>query len=77
MSIGERNCEGPMSQTEEDVSKDSRRNEERAECSAEHRREDLEEMVTQQSVEISEQETIEIENEESEKKRGEGKVGRL
>ncbi|XP_009894153.1 PREDICTED: LOW QUALITY PROTEIN: DNA annealing helicase and endonuclease ZRANB3 [Charadrius vociferus] len=70
----ERNCEAPMSQTEEDVSKDSRRNEERVECSAERRREGLEEVVTQQSVEISQQETIEIENEESEKKDGEGDV---
>ncbi|NWY52609.1 ZRAB3 endonuclease, partial [Chionis minor] len=67
----ERNSEAPLSQTEEDASKDSRRAEERAECNAEHRTEDLEEMVTQQSVEISKEETIEIENEESENKHGE------
>ncbi|NXK10249.1 ZRAB3 endonuclease, partial [Herpetotheres cachinnans] len=67
----ERKYEAPMSQTEEDVSKDSRRNEERAECNAEDRREDFGGMVTQQSVEISEQETVKT---ESEKKRGEGDV---
>uniref|UniRef100_A0A672VAP5 Zinc finger RANBP2-type containing 3 n=1 Tax=Strigops habroptila TaxID=2489341 RepID=A0A672VAP5_STRHB len=70
----ERNCEAPISQSEEDVPEDSRRNEERAECSAEDRREDLGEMVTQQSVEISEHETVEIENEENEKKCGDGEV---
>ncbi|KAM9629570.1 DNA annealing helicase and endonuclease ZRANB3 isoform 8-T12 [Morphnus guianensis] len=70
----EANCDAPTSETEEDVSKDSRRNEERAECNAEDRREDFGELVTQQSVEISEQETVEIENEESEKKHGEGDV---
>lgn len=59
------------------MSKDSRRNEERADCNAEDRREDFGGMVTQQSVEISEQESVEIENEESEKKHGEGKVGLL
>ncbi|KAM6307294.1 DNA annealing helicase and endonuclease ZRANB3 [Aegotheles albertisi] len=68
----ERNCEAPTSQTEEDVSKDSRRKEERAVCNAEDRREDSGEMVTQQSNEISKQETVEIENKESEKKCGEG-----
>ncbi|XP_054686730.1 DNA annealing helicase and endonuclease ZRANB3 isoform X3 [Grus americana] len=73
----ERNCEAPRSQTEEDVSKDSRRNEERADCNAEDRREDFGGMVTQQSVEISEQESVEIENEESEKKHGEGDVDKL
>ncbi|XP_074885030.1 DNA annealing helicase and endonuclease ZRANB3 isoform X5 [Buteo buteo] len=67
----EGNRDAPMSETEEDVSKDSGRNEERAECNAEDRREDFAELVTQQSVEISEQETVEIENEESEKKHGE------
>ncbi|NWQ98802.1 ZRAB3 endonuclease, partial [Burhinus bistriatus] len=67
----ERNCEAPVSQNEEDLSKDSRRNEERAECSADHRREDLEEVVPQQSVEISQQETIKMEKEDSEKKHGE------
>ncbi|NXU29498.1 ZRAB3 endonuclease, partial [Thalassarche chlororhynchos] len=67
----ERTCEAPTSQTEEDVSKDSRRNEESAVCNAEDRREDFGETVTQQVVEISEQETVEIENEESEKKCGE------
>ncbi|KAM6131575.1 DNA annealing helicase and endonuclease ZRANB3 [Phoenicopterus ruber ruber] len=70
----ERNCEAPTSQTEEDVSKDSRRNEERAVCNAEDRREDFGETVTQQSAEIGEQESVEIENEESEKKCGEGDV---
>ncbi|XP_074885031.1 DNA annealing helicase and endonuclease ZRANB3 isoform X6 [Buteo buteo] len=69
----EGNRDAPMSETEEDVSKDSGRNEERAECNAEDRREDFAELVTQQSVEISEQETVEIENEESEKKHGEDK----
>lgn len=77
LSIAETSCETPMSQSE-DVSEDSRRNEERAECSAEDRREEtVGETVTQQSVEISEHETIEIENEESEKKCGDGKVGLL
>ncbi|XP_074729838.1 DNA annealing helicase and endonuclease ZRANB3 isoform X4 [Strix uralensis] len=70
----ERNCEAAASQTEENVSKDSRRNEESAVCKAEDRREDLGEMVTQQFVEINEQETVEIENEESEKRCGEGDV---
>ncbi|XP_074885026.1 DNA annealing helicase and endonuclease ZRANB3 isoform X3 [Buteo buteo] len=70
-SNAEGNRDAPMSETEEDVSKDSGRNEERAECNAEDRREDFAELVTQQSVEISEQETVEIENEESEKKHGE------
>ncbi|KAM9284579.1 DNA annealing helicase and endonuclease ZRANB3 [Cariama cristata] len=70
----ERNCEAPVSQTEEDVSQDSRRNEERAERNAEDRREDFGEMVTQQSVEADEQETVEIESEESEKKCGEGEL---
>ncbi|XP_069636913.1 DNA annealing helicase and endonuclease ZRANB3 isoform X4 [Haliaeetus albicilla] len=70
----EGNRDAPTSETEEDVSKDSGRNEERAEYSAEDRREDFAELVTQQSVEISEQETVEIENEESEKKHGEGDV---
>ncbi|XP_049689377.1 DNA annealing helicase and endonuclease ZRANB3 isoform X3 [Accipiter gentilis] len=68
------NRDASMSETEEDVSKDSGRNEERAECNAEDRREDFAELVTQQSVEISEQKTVEIENEESEKKHGEGDV---
>ncbi|NWS52837.1 ZRAB3 endonuclease, partial [Chunga burmeisteri] len=67
----ERNCEAPVSQNEEDVSQDSRRNEERADRNAEDRREDFGEMVTQQSVEAGEQETVEIESEESEKKCGE------
>ncbi|XP_074767550.1 DNA annealing helicase and endonuclease ZRANB3 isoform X2 [Athene noctua] len=70
----ERNCEAAASQTEEDVSKDSRRNEESAGCNAEDRREDLGEMVTQQFVEINEHETVETENEESEKRCGEGDV---
>ncbi|NXJ02358.1 ZRAB3 endonuclease, partial [Psophia crepitans] len=70
----ERNCEAPSSQSEKDASKDSSRNEERADCSAEDRREDFGEEVAQQSVEISEEETVEIEDEESEKKYGEGDV---
>ncbi|KAM6332716.1 DNA annealing helicase and endonuclease ZRANB3 isoform 1-T2 [Podargus strigoides] len=68
----ERNCEALASQTEEDTSKDSRRNEERAVCKAEDRREGFEEMVTQQSVEMGEQETVK--SEESEKKCEEGDV---
>ncbi|XP_056205514.1 DNA annealing helicase and endonuclease ZRANB3 isoform X6 [Falco biarmicus] len=67
----ERNCEAPTSQTEEDMSKGSRSNQEKAECNAEDRREDFGGMVTQQSVEICEQETVKIENEESERKCGE------
>ncbi|NWX39574.1 ZRAB3 endonuclease, partial [Steatornis caripensis] len=67
----ESNCEAPTSHTQEEVSKDTRRNEERVVCNAEDGREDFGESVTQQSVEISEQETIEIKNEESEKKCGE------
>ncbi|KFR14031.1 DNA annealing helicase and endonuclease ZRANB3, partial [Opisthocomus hoazin] len=73
----ERNGESPWSQTEEGVSKDSRRNEETAERSAEDRREVLGEMVTQQSVEISKLETAEAENEDSEKRCGEGDVDKL
>ncbi|NWS69801.1 ZRAB3 endonuclease, partial [Crotophaga sulcirostris] len=65
----EGNCEAATSQTVEDVSENSGRNEERAACGAEGRREDL--GVTQQSVEISEQETVGIENEEHGKKCGE------
>ncbi|NXE07000.1 ZRAB3 endonuclease, partial [Lophotis ruficrista] len=68
----ERNSEAPTIQTEEDVSKDSRRNEESAVCNTEDGREDLGETVTQQFVEIREQGTVEIENEESEKQSGEG-----
>lgn len=67
MSKVERNCEAPASQTEEDVSEDFRRTEGKAVCNAEDRREDVGETVTQQSVAI--------ENEDSEKKCGEGKVG--
>ncbi|NXL04800.1 ZRAB3 endonuclease, partial [Mesembrinibis cayennensis] len=63
----ERDCEAPTSQTEEDVSEDSRRKEESAVCNAEDKREDFGETGTQQFVEFSEQETVEIENEESEK----------
>ncbi|NWQ75648.1 ZRAB3 endonuclease, partial [Columbina picui] len=67
----ERNGETPTHQTEEDdLSKDSRRNEEGAVCSAEDQK-DLGEPVTQQFVEISKEETVEIENEISEKKHGE------
>ncbi|XP_030310503.1 DNA annealing helicase and endonuclease ZRANB3 [Calypte anna] len=70
----ERNCEVSRSQTEEDVSKDSRRNEERAACSAKDRREDFGAMVSQHSDEISKEETVETENKESEKKCGGGDV---
>ncbi|XP_061861162.1 DNA annealing helicase and endonuclease ZRANB3 isoform X2 [Colius striatus] len=70
----EKNCEAPMSQTEAGVSEDSGRSEEKAECNAEDRREDLGEMVTQQYVTLSKQESVEIENEESEKKCGEGDI---
>ncbi|KAM6421691.1 LOW QUALITY PROTEIN: DNA annealing helicase and endonuclease ZRANB3 [Rhynochetos jubatus] len=59
------------SQTGEDVSKDSRRNEDRAKCNAEDRK-DFGETVTQQSVEIGKRETVEMENEEREKQCGEG-----
>ncbi|NWU94009.1 ZRAB3 endonuclease, partial [Upupa epops] len=69
-SDAERNCEAPSSQTEEDMSKDAKRNENYAVCSAEERR-DLGETVTQQFTESSEQET---ENEENRKKCGEGDV---
>ncbi|NXM75080.1 ZRAB3 endonuclease, partial [Serilophus lunatus] len=65
------NCEAPASQTEEDVSEGPRRNGERAECSAGDGREGLEEMVTQKSAEISEQETVGVEDEKSDKKCGE------
>ncbi|NWW87275.1 ZRAB3 endonuclease, partial [Rhynochetos jubatus] len=58
------------SQTGEDVSKDSRRNEDRAKCNAEDRK-DFGETVTQQSVEIGKRETVEMENEEREKQCGE------
>ncbi|NXY44065.1 ZRAB3 endonuclease, partial [Ceuthmochares aereus] len=64
----ERNGEAPTSQAEEDVSEDSRRKEERTACSTEERKEDL--GVTQGSVNISEHETVGIEN-EGEKKCGE------
>ncbi|NWH64328.1 ZRAB3 endonuclease, partial [Geococcyx californianus] len=64
----ERNCGAP---TVEDVSEDLRRNEERAARGTEESREDL--GVTQQSVEISEHETVGTENEECEKKCGEDK----
>uniref|UniRef100_A0A8C2YH71 Zinc finger RANBP2-type containing 3 n=1 Tax=Coturnix japonica TaxID=93934 RepID=A0A8C2YH71_COTJA len=60
----------PTSQTEEDVSKDSRRDEQRAACDAEGGREDLKESVTQQS-EISEQEAVKIKSKENERRCGE------
>ncbi|NXS58417.1 ZRAB3 endonuclease, partial [Brachypteracias leptosomus] len=63
----ERNCEAPTSQTEEDMSKGSRRDEEGAECDAEDRREDLGGTETQQFLEVGEQGTLEIENGESKK----------
>ncbi|NWU78451.1 ZRAB3 endonuclease, partial [Onychorhynchus coronatus] len=56
-SPAERTCEAPTSQTEEDVTESPRRNEERAECSAEDGREGL----------------GQVENGENEKKCGEGK----
>ncbi|XP_031446603.1 DNA annealing helicase and endonuclease ZRANB3 isoform X1 [Phasianus colchicus] len=67
---GERNCEVPTSQTEEDVSKDSRRGEQRAAWDAEDGRKDLEELVTEQS-EISEQEAVKIKSTENERRCGE------
>ncbi|NXG26432.1 ZRAB3 endonuclease, partial [Grallaria varia] len=70
----EGNCEAPTSQTEEDVSQDPRRNEERAECRAEGGREDLGEMWTQESAEIRQQGTAGTENGESEQKCEEGNV---
>ncbi|NXG44259.1 ZRAB3 endonuclease, partial [Psilopogon haemacephalus] len=62
-----RNCDAPSSQPEEDLSEDFRSNEESTVCSAEDSKKDVGEMVNQQFVEISKQETVEIE--ESEKKR--------
>uniref|UniRef100_A0A8C4VBD2 Zinc finger RANBP2-type containing 3 n=1 Tax=Falco tinnunculus TaxID=100819 RepID=A0A8C4VBD2_FALTI len=59
-------CNCPQSSS--DMSKGSRSNQEKAECNAEDRREDFGGKVTQQSVEICEQETVKIENEESERK---------
>ncbi|XP_048809385.1 DNA annealing helicase and endonuclease ZRANB3 isoform X1 [Lagopus muta] len=66
---GERNCEVPTSQTEKDVLKDSRSDEQRAAWDAEDGREDLEELVTKQS-EISEQEAVKIKSEENERRCG-------
>ncbi|NXP54382.1 ZRAB3 endonuclease, partial [Heliornis fulica] len=73
----ERNCEASTSQTEEDMSKNSRRNEERTDCGAEGKREGFGEMVTQQSLEVCEQATVKIQNEESEKKCAEEDVDKL
>lgn len=70
-SIAERN---PASQTEESMSEDSERNEQNAAWDAEDKGEDLGETVTQQSVEISEQEAVKIESKKGEKNCGEGKV---
>ncbi|XP_071666866.1 DNA annealing helicase and endonuclease ZRANB3 isoform X5 [Patagioenas fasciata] len=71
VNSSERNGETPTHQTEEDdLSKDSRRNEEGAVCNAEDREEGLGEPVTQQFVEISKEGTVE--NENIEKKHGEG-----
>ncbi|NXJ74007.1 ZRAB3 endonuclease, partial [Trogon melanurus] len=70
-SNAERSCEAPTRQTEETVSKDSGRNEESTASNAEGRREDLGGVMTPQSVKISEWQTVEIENEQSEKKCGE------
>uniref|UniRef100_A0A8B9BKK6 Zinc finger RANBP2-type containing 3 n=1 Tax=Anser brachyrhynchus TaxID=132585 RepID=A0A8B9BKK6_9AVES len=58
-SNAERN---PASQTEESMSEDSERNEQSAAWDAEDKGEDLGETVTQQSVEISEQEAVKIES---------------
>ncbi|NXJ15347.1 ZRAB3 endonuclease, partial [Odontophorus gujanensis] len=66
-----RNSEVRASKTEEAMSKDSRRDEQRAACDAEDRREDLEESVTQQS-EVSEKEAVKIKSEENERRCGEG-----
>ncbi|NWV33869.1 ZRAB3 endonuclease, partial [Grantiella picta] len=71
-SDGERKCEVPGSQTEEGVSEKPRRNGERAECSAEERK-DLGEVGDQQSVDIREQEAVGTEKERSEKECGEDK----
>ncbi|NXP17791.1 ZRAB3 endonuclease, partial [Scytalopus superciliaris] len=71
-SHAEGNCEAPTSQTGEGVSQDPRRNEERAECSAEGGREDLGEMVTEESAEIREQGTAGTADGESGKECGEG-----
>ncbi|XP_072198416.1 DNA annealing helicase and endonuclease ZRANB3 [Excalfactoria chinensis] len=69
-SNAERNSEVPTNQTEEDVSKDSRRDEQRAAWDAEGGREDLEESVTRQS-EISEQEAVKIKSKDNERRCGE------
>ncbi|NWZ42338.1 ZRAB3 endonuclease, partial [Brachypodius atriceps] len=66
---GERNAEAPASQTEEGVSEEPRRDEERAEGSAEGRRGRAEE----QSLEIRGEEAVGTEKEESEKECGEDK----
>ncbi|OXB74653.1 UNVERIFIED_CONTAM: hypothetical protein H355_016366 [Colinus virginianus] len=69
--IAERNSEVPASQTEEAMSKDSRRDEQGAACDAEGRREDMEESLSQQS-EVSEKEAVKIKSEENERRCGEG-----
>ncbi|OXB67712.1 hypothetical protein ASZ78_002794 [Callipepla squamata] len=74
ISSTERNSEVPASQTEEAVSKDSRRDEQGAACDAEDRREDLEESLSQQS-EVSEKEAVKIKSEENERRCGEGYLG--
>ncbi|NXG07727.1 ZRAB3 endonuclease, partial [Sakesphorus luctuosus] len=68
----ERNRDVPTSQAGEDESQEPRRNEERAECSAEGGREDLGEMVTQECAAIREQGTAGTGSGESGKKCGEG-----
>ncbi|NXK87838.1 ZRAB3 endonuclease, partial [Formicarius rufipectus] len=70
----EGNCEAPTSQTGTD---DPKRNEERAECSAEGGREDLGEMVTQESTEIREQRPAGIGNGDSGKKCGEDEADKF
>ncbi|XP_065606394.1 DNA annealing helicase and endonuclease ZRANB3 [Cyrtonyx montezumae] len=69
-----RNSEVPAGQNEESMSKESRRDEQRAACDAEDGREDLEESVTQQS-EVSEKEAVKIKSEENERRCGEGYLG--
>ncbi|NXC44895.1 ZRAB3 endonuclease, partial [Penelope pileata] len=75
-SNAERNCEAPVSQTEEDMSKDSERNEQGAARDAENGPEDLGESMTQQS-EIGEQEAVKIKSEKSERRCGEDQTDTL
>uniref|UniRef100_A0A8B9TF51 Zinc finger RANBP2-type containing 3 n=1 Tax=Anas platyrhynchos TaxID=8839 RepID=A0A8B9TF51_ANAPL len=63
-------CSCPQN-SNESMSEDSGRNEQRTAWNAEDKGEDLGETVTERSVEISEQEAVKIESEEGEKKCGE------